>query len=107
MNGKTGTTRKNIQAREKKLREDLRIGERVYILAERIKKKSAPGKFYKQSVQNISYFNKDTVFTVRKKLFIDGITFFWLKNTKNNKNVTKKLMRSELSALSANSLRHC
>ena len=31
--------------------------EKVLILAERIKK-SAPGKFYKQTVQNISYFNK-------------------------------------------------
>ena len=36
--------------KQKKLRENLKIGEKVYILAERIKKKSAPGKFYKQSV---------------------------------------------------------
>ena len=50
-----------------KLRENLAIGERVYVLAERIKKKSAPGKFYKQSVQNISYFNKETIFTIHKK----------------------------------------
>ena len=32
------------------------------MLAERIKKKSAPGKFYKQSVQNISYFSRDKIF---------------------------------------------
>ena len=37
----------------------------VLILAERIRKKSAPGKFCKQTVQNISYFNKENVFTVR------------------------------------------
>ena len=36
--------------KQKKLRENLKIGEKVYIFAERIKKKSAPGKFYKQSV---------------------------------------------------------
>ena len=48
------------QRKRKKLKENLKVGERVYILAERIKKKSAPGKFYKQSVQNISYFNKET-----------------------------------------------
>ena len=43
------------------------IGEKVYVLAERIKKKRAPGKFYEQSVQNINYFNKETIFTVHKK----------------------------------------
>ena len=51
--------------KQKKLRENLKIGEKVYILVERIKKKSAPGKFYKQSVQNISYFNKDVIYTIR------------------------------------------
>ena len=44
--------------RKKKLREDLAIGEKVLLLAERIKNKSAPGKSYKSSVQNISFFNK-------------------------------------------------
>ena len=33
--------------KKKQLREDLSIGEKVYALAERIKRKSAPGKFYK------------------------------------------------------------
>ena len=48
--------KKKYSRKRKKLRDDLNIGEKVYVLAERIKKKSAPGKFYKQSVQNISYF---------------------------------------------------
>ena len=39
--------RKNILWKKKQLREDLSIGEKVYALAERIKRKSAPGKFYK------------------------------------------------------------
>ena len=51
---------KKYLKKRKKLREDLNIGEKVYVLAERIRKKSAPGKFYKQSVQNISYFSKET-----------------------------------------------
>ena len=37
---------KKYLAKRKKLREDLSIGEKVFILAKRIKKKSAPGKFY-------------------------------------------------------------
>ena len=52
----------------------------MYVLAERIKKKSAPGKFYKQSVQKISFFNKETVNTIRKKKMIDGIRYYWIKN---------------------------
>ena len=53
--------------KQKKFRENLNIGEKVYVLAGRTKKKAAPGKFYKQSVQNISYFNKDVIYTIRKK----------------------------------------
>ena len=47
---------KKYFAKRRKLRDDLSIGEKLYILAERIKKKSAPGKFYKQSVEKISFF---------------------------------------------------
>ena len=42
----------------KKLCKELNVEKKVLILAERLKKKSALGKFYKQSVQNIPYFNK-------------------------------------------------
>ena len=41
---------KKYHKKRRKLRENLNICERVYVLAERIRKKSAPGKFYKQSV---------------------------------------------------------
>ena len=47
---------KERQALKKKLRENLNINEKVLVLAERIKKKSAAGKFYKQSVINIVHF---------------------------------------------------
>ena len=55
------------------MREELSIDEKVFVLAERIKKKSAPGKFYKQSVQNISYFNKEKTFIIRAIQTIDKI----------------------------------
>ena len=67
-------TKKKVFCKKIKLRDDLSIGERVYLLAERIKKKSARGKFYKQSVQNIIYFNKDKIFVIRAKKTIDKIT---------------------------------
>ena len=76
-------------AKRKKLRDELFLGEKVLVLAERIKKKADPGKFYKQSFQNISYFNKDRTFTIRKIQTIDGIKYYWLKDTQNNKNLQK------------------
>ena len=84
------------------MRENLNIGEKVYVLAERIKKKSAPGKFYKESLQNISYFNKDTVFTIRKKQTIDDVRYYWLKSTFAE--LSKRFSRSELFALRSNFL---
>ena len=88
--------------KRKKPRENLNIGEKVYILAERIKKKIVPGKFYKQSVQNISYFNKDVIYSIRKKHIIDHIKYYWVKNP--SKNLLKRFQRTELFALKSNFL---
>ena len=95
-------TKKKYSKKRKKLRENLNIGERVYVLAERIKKKSAPGKFYKQSVQNIRFFYKDTVYTIRKKQMIDGIRYYCVKSPIAG--LPKHFSRSELFALRSNFL---
>ena len=92
--------RKKYLKKKKKLRENLNIGERVYVLAEIIKKKSAPGKFYKHSVQNISYFSKETVYTIRKKKMIDGIRYYWVKSPIAD--LPKRFSRTELFAIRSN-----
>ena len=94
--------KRNCGRKRKKLRENLVIGEKVYVLAERIKKKSVQGKFYEQSVQNISYFNKDTVFTIRKKQLIDNIRYYWLKNSTSN--LPNRFSWTEIFALRSNFL---
>ena len=94
--------RKGYMAKRKKLREDLMIGEKVLVLAERIKKKDAPGRFYKQSVQNISFFNKRRTFMITIKQSINGITFYWLTDVQNNRRVSKRLQRTELFAIRGN-----
>ena len=88
--------KKRYAAKIKKLREDLIIGEEVLVLvfAERIKKKAAPSKFHKQSVQNISYFNKDRTFIIRKKQSIDKIKYYWLTDAQNNKKSYKKIPKN-------------
>ena len=93
---------KRYFTKRRKLRDKLSIGEKVYARAERIKKKSAPGKFYKQSVQNISYFNKDKTFIIRAIQSIGGIKYYWLKNLETNKKLPKRFMRIELFALKCN-----
>ena len=69
---------KQYSAKRKKLSHKHFIGKKELALAERIKKKLAPGKFYKQSVQNISYFNKERTFIIRKSQPVDGIKHYWL-----------------------------
>ena len=93
---------KKYSVKRRKLRENLNVGERVLVLAERIKKKSAPGKFYKHLIQNIAYFNKEQVFAIRTKQKIDKITYYWLKNVKNNNFLIKRFQRNELFALKNN-----
>ena len=94
--------KKSYSFKKKQLRTDLSISERVYMLAERIKKKSAPGKIYKQSVQNINYFNKKKIFMIRAKQTINKITYYWLKNSETNRNASKTFSRFELFALRSN-----
>ena len=87
---------KVYQRKWKKLREILNVTERVYVLAERIRKKSTPGKFYKQTVPNISYFNKETVYLIRQGKKVNNVYFYWLNNLKN------RFVRSELFDLKEN-----
>ena len=94
--------RKRNISKRRSLRRDLMISEKVLILAERIKTKDAPDRFYKQFVQNISYFNKERTFMIRKKQSIDGITFYWLTDVQNCRKVPKGFQRTELFAIRGN-----
>ena len=93
---------KKYSRKRKKLRENLNVEEKVLVLGERIKKTSGPAKFYKKSVQNIAYFNRERTFSIRKKKKIDKINYYWLKDLKPNKNMTKRFQRAELFALRGN-----
>ena len=68
------------------------------------KKKSVPGKFYRQTVQNISYFNKKMTFTIRNKQKTDKNTYHCVKISKNNKYLLKRFQRHELFAVVNNSV---
>ena len=83
----------------KKLREPLQIGEKVLVLAERLKKKDAPGRLYKATTQNRSYFSKKIfIFKKRVKTTSDD-WYYWV--SEENSDVTGKntFIRQELYAL--------
>ena len=71
---------KKYGAKKKKLCKDLDVGKKVLILAERIRKKSVPGKLYEQTIQNIPYFNKKETITIRNRQKIDKNRYYWVKN---------------------------
>ena len=78
------------------------ISEKVLALVEKIKKKAGPGKCYKQSVQNISYFNKERTFMIRKKQKIDKITDYRVTDVQNYRKASEIFQRIELFATRAN-----
>ena len=85
---------------KRKLREPLNIGEKVLVLSERLKKKDAPGKLYKATTQNKSFFDKNKIFIVKKRIktLNDG-WYYWLAEEKSNKINKFRFVRQELYAL--------
>ena len=93
---------KKLNSRRKQLREPLTIGERVLVLAERLKKKDAPGSLFKSTTENIRFFNRNEIFIVRKVLPIDNNHSsynYWISKSGEDKIIDKRFLRQELFAL--------
>ena len=86
-----------IDSRKKCLRSLLEIGEKVFVLLERLKKKDAPGKFYKYSTENETFLI-ETIFTIvnRSKINDQG-SIYWIKES--DKKINGRFLRQELYAL--------
>ena len=67
-----------IDRRKRKLRSPLNLDEKVLVLAVRLTKKDAPGNLYKASTDNMPFFNRDRIFTIRTKLNNDTY-LFWVE----------------------------
>ena len=67
--GRSERYAKNPDARKKRrLRDPLDIGEKVLVLAERLKKKDAPDVLYKSTTENRLFFNRSRIFTINKRV---------------------------------------
>ena len=55
-----------LDRRKKTSRSPLNLTENVLVLAERLRKKDAPGRLYKSSTENMLFFNRNIIFTIYK-----------------------------------------
>ena len=77
------------------------MGEEVLILAARLKKKNSPGKFYKSSVDNKSYFHKEETLIMNRQT-IDEKYFYQLKSSITEKKLKYRFQREEIYTISDN-----
>ena len=69
-----------IDKRKKKLRSPLNLHGKVLVLAERLRKKDAPGNLYKASTDNMPFFNRNRIFTIYKRAKLNnGIYLYWVE----------------------------
>ena len=93
-----------IDRRKKTLRSPLNIGDKVLVLAERLKKKDASGRFFKSSTDNIPFFNRNRTFAIYKKVKLNNNSYlYWLEE--NECEVKGRFLRQELFALNNQFLR--
>ena len=87
-------------SRRKQLREPLVVGEKVLVLAKRLKKKDTPGSLFKSTTENIPVFNRKEIFTVRKVLPIQSSSYnYWISKSSEDEIINKRFLRQELFAL--------
>ena len=87
-----------IDRRKRTLRSPLYLDEKVLVLAERLKKKDASGKFFKSTTNNMSYFNRNRIFTIYKRAKLDNsFCLYWVEE--DGQKVKGRFLRQELFAL--------
>ena len=93
-----------IDRRKRKLRSPLNLDEKVLVLAERLKKKDAPGNLYKASTENMPFFNRNRIFTIYKRAKLNNGTYlYWVEE--DGKKINGRFLRQELFALNNQFLR--
>ena len=85
--------------KKKKLREPLAVGERVLILASRLKKKDAPGVLYKSTTENKPFFSRKRVYVIRKVLKVANSYMYWVSVEGRDQVIPNRFFRQELFAL--------
>ena len=91
--------KKKDENNPRKLREPLQLGEKVLVLSERLKKKDAPGRLFKPTTQNKSYFN-NKIFIIKKRVQTpDNEWSYWLSEENSYQINSYRYVRQKLYAL--------
>ena len=78
----------------RRLREPIKVGERVLALAERLKKKEATKHLYNSTTENVSFFNRKQTFVVRKVVKTSKNNYlYWISKESNDK-ITHKFLEA-------------
>ena len=85
--------------KKKKLREPLAVGERVLILASRLKKKDAPGVLYKSTTENKPFFSRKQVYVIQKVVKVANSYMYWISQEGQDQVIPNRFFRQELFAL--------
>ena len=87
---KTKNTKKIDKRKKTKLTEKVDIGGHVLLFTETRKKKDVPGKLYKSSTQNKSFFDNNKIFLIKKRKKIGRIYYYLFKKDNCNELIKKK-----------------
>ena len=69
-----------IDRRKRSLRSPLNLSEKVFVLAERLKKKDRPSKLFKASTENMPFFNRNRIFSVYKRAKLNNDSYlYWVE----------------------------
>ena len=70
----------------------------VLVLSERLRRKDAPGRFYKTTTENKSLFNRNRIFKISERSKLNNSTYlYWLKEDGLKRK--NRFLRQELFAL--------
>ena len=84
-----------IDRRKRTLRSPLNLDKKVLVLAEKLKKKDAPGNLYKASTENMPFFNRNRIFTIYKRVKLNNeANLYWVEE--DGKKINGRLLRQEL-----------
>ena len=87
-----------INRRKRTLRSPLNLSEKVFVLAERLKKKDAPSKLFKASTENMPFVKRNRIFTIYKRAKLNnGSYLYWIEE--DGKKIKGRFLRQELFAI--------
>ena len=84
-----------IDRRKRTLRSPLNLLEKVFVLAERLKKKDVPSKLFKASTKNMPFFSRNRIFTICKRAKLNnGNYLHWVEE--DGKKIKGRFLKQEL-----------